>query len=108
MSGGVVLGKGEDEWTPSAGTIVLTVEEGRDGGEARGGFFCRNLVKISEDTFKLAPIISPYSEIMVRIYDGEHGSGLCLDPTSEAKGKFGSQTKLHFDRGLDIRRCFRQ
>jgi hypothetical protein len=51
FSGGVVLGKGEDEWTPSAGTIVLTVEEGRDGGEARGGFFSQNLVKISEDTF---------------------------------------------------------
>jgi hypothetical protein len=52
LSVGVVLGKGEDEWTPSAGTIVLTVEEGRDGGEARGEFFSRDLVKISEDTFK--------------------------------------------------------
>lgn len=36
-----------------------------------------------------------HSEVVVRIYDGEHGSCLCLDPTSEAKGK----KKGIFDRG---------
>ncbi len=72
------------------------------------GFSVEIWLKFQRTRLNSHPIISPYSEIMVRIYDGEHGSGLCLDPTSEAKGKFGSQTKLHFDRGLDIRRCFRQ